>query len=150
MRNSATDDACVRLNERHGTLVRRESYGSFATSQGDSVTADLRCDLPYARSMRHLVWVVLTACVIIPSSQQQQPQYAQPQGGAQVASTTSECVQIFQCMAGCNDDNLCQLGCLQRGSPEGRQNATALIRCGQANGCQPEASCLWAHCEAEA
>ena len=100
--------------------------------------------------MRHLVWVVLTACVIIPSSQQQQPQYAQPQGGgAQVASTTSECVQIFQCMAGCNDDNLCQLGCLQRGSPEGRQNATALIRCGQANGCQPEVSCLWARCEVE-
>jgi len=99
--------------------------------------------------MRHLVWVVLAACVIVPSAQQPQTQTAPPQQGAQVASTTSDCVQIFQCMAGCNEDNLCQIGCLQRGTPEGRQNATALIRCGQANGCAPEVSCLWARCEVE-
>src|SRR5262245_34501281 len=98
--------------------------------------------------MRHLVWVVLTACVIVPSAQQPQQTQSAPQQG-EVASTTSECVQIFQCMAACNEDNLCQIACLQRGSPEGRQNATALIRCGQANGCAPEAQCLWARCEVE-
>ena len=102
--------------------------------------------------MRYLVWVVLAACVMPGASSQ--PQYAQsgPPGGDGTAAgpPTSECVQIFQCAAACDNDNLCQLGCLQRGSPEGRQEATALIQCGQANGCQPEASCLWAHCEAEA
>jgi hypothetical protein len=100
--------------------------------------------------MRHLVWVVLSACVIVPSSQQ--PQYAQAPAQQQPAPgqpQTSDCVLIFQCMASCNGDNLCHLQCLQRGSPEGRQNATALIQCGQANGCAPEAQCLWQRCETE-
>lgn len=92
-----------------------------------------------------MVWVAvavagMSACVQNPppaygQQGQQQPGYAQQQPSGLT------CVQIVQCLSGCNQDAPCFQGCIAQGNPQGQAAANALLACNSERGsdaCGPE------------
>ena len=60
--------------------------------------------------------------------------------------TNMNCGGIYNCMADCGQDSTCQQGCMDKGSPEGQAQASALIQC-IGNSCATETEQAgWINC----
>jgi hypothetical protein len=62
-------------------------------------------------------------------------------------SSDLSCQELFNCVDTCGEDEICSQGCVNRTTPEGIQQARAVVDCG--NACQWEDACLNGECAFE-
>lgn len=101
-----------------------------------------------------LVLVFVVAACVPPDGSQPQyggGQYGQPQqqAPAQPAPAAAlNCMQLFNCFAGCNADGGCIQACQTQADPTSLQVASAVMQCGTQR-CNNDSTCMQAQCQNE-